>query len=90
MAQKGWDLNACSPRGKPSNTIAQPPSLIIPPEDAQLLRQWSSPTLHGLLEEEAMYFQGGRHGTKRDLLHDLDPLEQGLLTDVRAEQLVSA
>lgn len=56
-------------------------------EERRLFRSWSFQALQALETEQSRYYQHGSLGSKCDVAEELDPIQRGLLSRERLEQL---
>lgn len=90
LAQRGWDVhNIHGNRKKPKQPTALP-STHLPEEDSRLLSKWTPQALREILREQSRYFEHGLLSSKCDVAQALDPIQHGLVTDERANELFQA
>jgi hypothetical protein len=97
MAKRGWDLDdardgtgAASTRVKQGKHPTCLPAMNLSPEDAALLDKWNPAALHEIMKEQNRYFEHGLHSSKRDVAPGLDPVQQAIITEARANDLFDA
>lgn len=99
MAKRGWDLDdARDGTGAAATKIKQArgkhptclPAMNLSPEDAVLLDKWNPAALHEIIKEQNRYFEHGLHSSKRDVAPGLDPVQQAIITEARANDLFDA
>ena len=98
MAKRGWEIDddagpaalALTSAAKRVKLPSQLPAVELPDGDRERAEQWTAGALQGILKEQSKYFEHGLHGSKRDVAPGLDPIQQGLLSESRAHQLLDA
>ena len=91
LAQRGWNLDQ-NDHPKPSsepNTL-ELPSMNLPPDAAELFAKWTPEALQQNLRDQRAFFAGGLHGSRRDVASTLDPVERGMVSESRADELFTA
>ncbi len=90
IAKRGWDLNDIQGTEQRVRLQAALPTVGLPQEDAALLDRWSPLALQEVMREQTSHFEHGVHGCKRDVARTLDPVQRGMITEVRLTQLFEA
>ncbi|KAJ0426797.1 hypothetical protein BJY00DRAFT_306793 [Aspergillus carlsbadensis] len=89
IAQQGWVVDEQG-TGKRERRAPTLPTAELLPEDAELLARWTPSALQGVVSETTRYFEYGLRGPKRDVARDLDPLQRGMISEQRAQELFDA
>ncbi|KAJ4177011.1 hypothetical protein NW755_014098 [Fusarium falciforme] len=89
IAKQGWNLDERG-KAKRARRVAELPVAELPVEDSKLLEAWTPEALQETVSEVTRYFEYGLRGSKRDVARDLDPLQRGLITESKAQQLFQA
>lgn len=86
LARHCWIFDNFSQNGKNWRSS----SLLnhLSPNDSEVLREWTPEMLQNVERERSQYFQQGLFGSRCDVAHDLDPIQQGLVSEERAAELV--
>ena len=90
IAKRGWDLNEPEGRGKRARRHAALPTVDLPPEDATLLDRWTPLALQDITREQTLRYEHGVHGAKRDVARALDPVQRGMISEARVNELFGA
>jgi hypothetical protein len=85
LARHCWIFDNFSQNGKNVHSSSLPGNLS--PNDSEILRKWTPEMLKNVEMERSQYFQQGLYGSKCDVAHDLDPIQQGLVSEERAAEL---
>ncbi|KAM5349144.1 hypothetical protein ACJ41O_008967 [Fusarium nematophilum] len=89
IAKQGWALDERD-KARRIRRVTSLPTTELLPEDARLLEHWTPQALQEVVSEMTRYFEYGLRGSKRDVARDLDPLQRGMITEPRAQELFEA
>ncbi|KAL2785312.1 hypothetical protein BJX66DRAFT_343207 [Aspergillus keveii] len=89
IAQQGWAVDEHS-AAKRDRRVTSLPAAELSTEDVDLLQKWTPGALQEVVGETTRYFEYGLGGSKRDVAKDLDPLQRGMISDQRAQELFDA
>ncbi|KAF7192820.1 hypothetical protein HII31_05868 [Pseudocercospora fuligena] len=87
LAERGWMLQRSKSGKKAKVSDGRLAPTALHPEEEWLFRKWTPQALQVLETEQTRYFQHGSLGSKCDVADELDPIQRGLATLERAEQL---
>ena len=90
LANKGWSVrDGGSPYTAPSvvNIMFDTSHANLSIEDWAMLGKWTPETLTRIVIEQTRYVDYARHSSKLDVGESLDPIQQHMTSDTRAEEL---
>lgn len=88
LAERGWALQK-SPNNIRRDLTPAASAVAAHLEDDEnwLFQKWTSQSLQALQAEQSRYYRHGSLGSKCDVADELDPIQRGLITEQRAEEL---
>lgn len=88
LAERGWALQK-SPNTVRKDLASAASAVAANLEDDEnwLFQQWTPQSLQALETEQSRYYRHGSLGSKCDVAGELDPIQRGLITEQRAEEL---
>ena len=90
LAKHGWSVDDPERRFDAQDTIPTAMKNDLPPDDAALLERWSSDSMRRIIREQTRYVDYAAYSTKRDVGSGLDPVQQLVVSNHRAEELFTA
>lgn len=90
IATQGWGIHDQGDKSKKASHLTRLSSIVLPSEDASLLRKWTPEAFEEIIKEQSCYFDSGLYGSKRDVAWVLDPVYRKLVTEERAKELLEA
>lgn len=86
LAKAGCDLDNAQEHST-NNRSALPEISTLSPEEVELFEKWTPKALQGIRREQTRYYEHGLLSSKCDVAPELDPINQSLVTEVKAKQL---
>lgn len=88
LAERGWTLQK-SPNSARKDLTSGTSALAtaLNDEEKWLSKKWTPQALHALEAEQSHYYRHGSLGSKCDVADELDPVQRGLISEERAEEL---